>query len=684
MRRSCTSLLLFALVAVLAPRAAAQHFSLDNTSLDFSANAGTSPASQNIILTNNTGGSLKIALNTKTQSGGSWLRASISPNPVSGGGQATITVAPLSQFLQPNTYTGTLSVTDGSTKVNVSVSLTVVGVTISAPTSKNITLTEGTTGSVSVHVTGGPAALVVTPNVNWLSAGGAQAPGDVSIGVDASLIPVGSHSGGVSLQCAAGGSPCVPVFVFVTCNVVPSSSLKINADSMSFQAYQGRMDPPSQAFQVTTTDGSALNLSIVPNVVWLKATASSNVASSKPAVVTVNVTAAQLNPGTNMGAIAADASNGSEPVLIPVTATLSPFSISVMPVSPLAVTVSSGKTQTVPLQVATADGEPATLKVTAQTSDNHPWLQAAATIHAPANFEVTVDASQLVVGNYSGSLTFSCSDATCADLKLAVNVTVGVGSGLAPQVNAVVGAGLSVPPVSSLARDGLFTIFGSGFADASVNRNAGGSDLMNNALPTNLANTCVQGGNDRWGLIYVSAVQINAVANPLSTSGTIPVTVIRNCGQPAEVASAPLNVKVAAETPQFLFVVQNPNGKNEIVALEALSGVKVGPIGLIPGENFAPAHAGDILTAYGVGWGATTPAAVVGSLAAGAADITGGHKLTIGGKTAAVSYAGLAPSFAGLYQINFTVPSGLTAGNQPIVLTIDGVPTPDGAFLAVK
>jgi uncharacterized protein (TIGR03437 family) len=107
---------------------------------------------------------------------------------------------------------------------------------------------------------------------------------------------------------------------------------------------------------------------------------------------------------------------------------------------------------------------------------------------------------------------------------------------------------------------------------------------------------------------------------------------------------------------------------------------------LIPGgETFTPAHAGDILTAYGVGWGATTPAAVVGSLAPnGTANITAPYTLTVGGKTAVVSYAGLAPTFAGLYQIDFTVPSGLSAGNQPIVLTVGGVATPTGAFLAVQ
>jgi uncharacterized protein (TIGR03437 family) len=254
-----------------------------------------------------------------------------------------------------------------------------------------------------------------------------------------------------------------------------------------------------------------------------------------------------------------------------------------------------------------------------------------------------------------------------------------------PTITSVVGAGLSVPPVNSLSADGLFTLFGTAFTAAGVAQNVTPADLTNNALPTNLANTCVQGGTTRWGLIYVSATQINAVADPLSTSGNLPVSVITNCGQANETATAAVNVTVAAVTPQFLFDVQNPSGQNEVVATQQ-NGAQVGPTGLVPGGvPFTPAHAGDILTAYGVGWGATAPAAVVGSLApSGTADLTGKYTLTVGGKTAAVSYAGLAPTFAGLYQIDFTVPSGLKAGNQPIALTVDGVSTPAGAFLAVQ
>jgi minor extracellular serine protease Vpr len=46
--------------------------------------------------------------------------------------------------------------------------------------------------------------------------------------------------------------------------------------------------------------------------------------------------------------------------------------------------------------------------------------------------------------------------------------------------------------------------------------------------------------------------------------------------------------------------------------------------------------------------------------------------VTIGGVAAPVSFSGLAPGFAGLYQINVTVPSTIGAGQQPVVVSIGG------------
>lgn len=251
-----------------------------------------------------------------------------------------------------------------------------------------------------------------------------------------------------------------------------------------------------------------------------------------------------------------------------------------------------------------------------------------------------------------------------------------------PQITAVVGGGLSVPSVTNISANGILTIYGNAFTPSGVSRNVSGSDLVNNSLPTNLANTCVQSGNTRWSLYYVSAGQINALAGPLPASGTVPVSVIANCGAASEIASASFNVPVAAQSPEFFYFVQRPNGQNPVAALFALSGAYAGPPGLIPGATFTPAHVDDVLTVFGTGWGPTDPPAVIGTLASGAASITGQYSLTVGNVQANVSYAGLSPTFAGLYQINFVVPQ-VPAGNQPIVLTVNGVASPLGAFLTI-
>ena len=51
--------------------------------------------------------------------------------------------------------------------------------------------------------------------------------------------------------------------------------------------------------------------------------------------------------------------------------------------------------------------------------------------------------------------------------------------------------------------------------------------------------------------------------------------------------------------------------------------------------------------------------------------------LTIGGREARLLFTGLAPDFAGLYQINAVVPEGVTPGDQVLVgLTVVGQTSP--------
>jgi uncharacterized protein (TIGR03437 family) len=65
-------------------------------------------------------------------------------------------------------------------------------------------------------------------------------------------------------------------------------------------------------------------------------------------------------------------------------------------------------------------------------------------------------------------------------------------------------------------------------------------------------------------------------------------------------------------------------------------------------------------------------------------DCSGLARGTIDGKAATVQFAGLAPSFAGLYQVNVQVPEGVTPGNAVPLLLIQGGVSSNTATLAIR
>lgn len=80
-----------------------------------------------------------------------------------------------------------------------------------------------------------------------------------------------------------------------------------------------------------------------------------------------------------------------------------------------------------------------------------------------------------------------------------------------------------------------------------------------------------------------------------------------------------------------------------------------------------PAAAGDTLEIYALGLGETIPVVEVGAASPSPparAKVT--PRLQIGGRDAEISFAGLVPGLAGVYQVNAKVPSGLSSGYQPL------------------
>jgi minor extracellular serine protease Vpr len=87
-----------------------------------------------------------------------------------------------------------------------------------------------------------------------------------------------------------------------------------------------------------------------------------------------------------------------------------------------------------------------------------------------------------------------------------------------------------------------------------------------------------------------------------------------------------------------------------------------------------PARRGQSIQLFANGLGPTTnqPASGDPAPAAPLAETTTIPVVTIGGQQAVVSFSGLAPGFAGLYQVNVTVPENLSPGVQPINISIGG------------
>jgi uncharacterized protein (TIGR03437 family) len=81
-----------------------------------------------------------------------------------------------------------------------------------------------------------------------------------------------------------------------------------------------------------------------------------------------------------------------------------------------------------------------------------------------------------------------------------------------------------------------------------------------------------------------------------------------------------------------------------------------------------PAAVNDTLEIYCFGLGVTNPLVEVGTASPASplarAKVT--PRLQIGGRDAELSFAGLVPGLAGVYQVNAKVPAGLSPGYQPL------------------
>ncbi len=187
-------------------------------------------------------------------------------------------------------------------------------------------------------------------------------------------------------------------------------------------------------------------------------------------------------------------------------------------------------------------------------------------------------------------------------------------------------------------------------------------------LPTTLGNVSVFVNGFAAPLLFVSPGQINLqIPWELGIGdGTAPIAVIVN---------GPTTRGTAAGSPV------NGTPSNTIKASVGDFGPGVFAVVQADGSltSSKPAGAGDVLIIYANGLGAVDSPVATGQVAPSDRLIrtTQGPTITIGGVTAQVLFSGLAPGFAGLYQVNVQVPAGVPAGaSTPLVVSIGGQTAP--------
>ena len=200
----------------------------------------------------------------------------------------------------------------------------------------------------------------------------------------------------------------------------------------------------------------------------------------------------------------------------------------------------------------------------------------------------------------------------------------------------------------ALAPGALVSIFGSNLAALE-------SQATRLPLPTELSGVAVTLNGRRLPLLYVSSSQINAQV-PFDVQGPATLRVIT---PNAQQGSMDATVTIADAAPGLFspFTVVHANG--------------------VPVTAASPAEPGEPVAIFLTGLGRVNGEIAAGQAAPLSPLLTARAPVVaqLGGINVAPSFAGLAPGFVGLYQVNIQVPVNLSSGAQTLRIMANGVPS---------
>ena len=253
--------------------------------------------------------------------------------------------------------------------------------------------------------------------------------------------------------------------------------------------------------------------------------------------------------------------------------------------------------------------------------------------------------SQNYIGGSGGAVQIGYGIGPFLGIFLAVQAPPFSGGGVYLNPTGVLNAASSAPFTSGVSPGELITLVGT---------NIGPSKLQvaqSVPFPTSLGNVQVMINNIAAPIYYVSSGQVAAIVPYEVSAASVAQIQIVNNKSHSNVVSEFVNTT----TPGIFSVPAG--GVGDAAALHS-------DYSLV--SSSSPAQPGETIQVFVTGLGQVTPPIADG--AAGPSSplsVTPPNTITasIAGQTANVTYAGLAPGLAGLYQVNLTIPSGLSAGD---------------------
>jgi len=207
-----------------------------------------------------------------------------------------------------------------------------------------------------------------------------------------------------------------------------------------------------------------------------------------------------------------------------------------------------------------------------------------------------------------------------------------------------------------LAPGAFISIYGQNFGSSAT--------ASSTPFPASLASTQVFLGGQPLPLYFTSSGQIDAIVPYGIAPGSTQQLVVQN----GNALSQPVNVTIAAAEPGVFTQNQSGSGPGAVLVIKPSGAESVN-------TPATPASAGDALVVFCTGLGAVSPPVAAGSAASSStiSYTTANVTATVGGQNAQVLFAGLAPGYVGLDQVNLVVPAGVAAGaSVPLVISAGG------------